>query len=112
MHDPKVYPEPDRFLPDRFMRDGKLDPSVRDPRDFVFGFGRRSVVIRTLFLEILGPPRSSTSTGRICPGRHFAEAGLFINISMILHVFDITPPMDENGKEIIIEPKLTGSFLT
>ncbi|KAI0712483.1 cytochrome P450 [Earliella scabrosa] len=89
MHDPKVYPEPDRFLPDRFIRDGKLDPSVRDPRDFVFGFGRR-----------------------ICPGRHFAEAGLFINMAMILHVFDITPPMDENGKEIIIEPKLTGSFLT
>ena len=56
MHDPKVYHEPDRFLPDRFMRDGKLDPSVRDPRDFVFGFGRRSVVMRTLFLAIPGPP--------------------------------------------------------
>ena len=33
-------------------------------------------------------------------------------MAMILHVFDITPPMDENGKEITIEPKLTGSFLT
>lgn len=43
MHDPEVYPDPDRFLPDRFMRGGKLDPDVCDPSDIVFGFGRRSV---------------------------------------------------------------------
>ena len=54
MHDPKVYPEPDRFLPDRFIQDGKLDPSVRDPRDFVFGFGRRSVAMHTLYFAIPG----------------------------------------------------------
>ena len=32
---------PDLFRPERFIRNGKLDPDVRDPSDFVFGFGRR-----------------------------------------------------------------------
>ena len=41
MHDPEVYPDPDVFRPERFIRDGKLDPSVRDPSKFVVGFGRR-----------------------------------------------------------------------
>ena len=43
LHDPTVYTEPDRFLPDRFMRDGQLDPNVRDPAKYAFGYGRRSV---------------------------------------------------------------------
>lgn len=41
MHDPKAYDEPKAFRPERFIRDGKLDPFVRDPADFVFGYGRR-----------------------------------------------------------------------
>ncbi|RPD62902.1 CyP450 monooxygenase [Lentinus tigrinus ALCF2SS1-6] len=88
MHDPEVYANPDRFLPDRFIRDGKLDPEVRDPSDFVFGFGRR-----------------------ICPGRAFAEAQMFDIIAMVLHVFEITPPLDEHGHPIDIEPRVGGTFL-
>jgi cytochrome P450 len=38
-----VYTDPDRFNPDRFMKDDKLDPSVRDPRNSGFGYGRRYV---------------------------------------------------------------------
>ena len=41
MHDPAVYEDPDVFRPERFIRDGKLDPDVRDPYAYVFGFGRR-----------------------------------------------------------------------
>ena len=50
MHDPAVYEDPDEFRPERFIRDGKLDPSVQDPVSFIFGFGRR-----------------------ICPGMGFAD---------------------------------------
>ncbi|RPD62677.1 cytochrome P450 [Lentinus tigrinus ALCF2SS1-7] len=88
MHDPDVYADPDRFLPDRFMRDGKLDPDVRDPNDFVFGYGRRK-----------------------CPGKAFAEVQMFTIIAMVLHVFDITPPLDESGQPIVITPRVTGSFV-
>ncbi|KAI0715642.1 O-methylsterigmatocystin oxidoreductase [Cerioporus squamosus] len=83
-HDPAVYDHPDEFRPERFIRDGQLDPSVQDPATIVFGFGRR-----------------------ICPGRHFADIALFINIAALLHVFDITPPLDENGNQIKIEPSMT-----
>jgi hypothetical protein len=45
------FPEPERFNPARYLNaDGEIDPSVRDPRTAVFGYGRR-----------------------ICPGRFFAD---------------------------------------
>lgn len=45
LHDPEDYPEPERFNPDRFIKNGKIDAEVRDPRTLAFGFGRRLVVL-------------------------------------------------------------------
>ena len=46
MHDPVAYPQPYEFRPDRFIgKDGTLDRTVRDPLEFVFGFGRRCVCV-------------------------------------------------------------------
>ena len=39
--DETIYPAPETFDPERYLKDGKLDPSVRDPEERVFGAGRR-----------------------------------------------------------------------
>jgi hypothetical protein len=44
--DEEVYPDPECFKPERFIKNGTLNKNVRDPRDIVFGFGRRCVLFR------------------------------------------------------------------
>lgn len=41
LRDPIAYPEPEEFKPERFLKDGELNPAVRDPDTAAFGFGRR-----------------------------------------------------------------------
>lgn len=74
LYDPRIYKDPERFNPERFMGE---DPE-RDPRDVCFGFGRR-----------------------VCPGRGLADASLFIVCAMSLVVFDIKKKV-VNGH--VIEP--------
>lgn len=89
MHDADIYEDQEAYRPERFLRDGKLDPTVRDPAAYAFGYGRR-----------------------ICPGRHYADAALFINIASALHVFDITPPLDDDGRPLKIEPRMSDGIVT
>jgi cytochrome P450 len=42
--DERMYPEPELFNPDRFMIQDKTEANLMDPKDFIFGFGRRQVV--------------------------------------------------------------------
>ena len=39
--DSTVYPNPEVFNPERFLKDGKIDPTVFDPESRAFGAGRR-----------------------------------------------------------------------
>ena len=39
--DRKIYPDPETFNPDRFLKDGKINTLVFNPEDWVFGTGRR-----------------------------------------------------------------------
>ncbi|KAI0657604.1 O-methylsterigmatocystin oxidoreductase [Cubamyces menziesii] len=89
MHNPDLYPEPDVFNPDRFVRDGKLRDDVLNPTSIIFGFGRRC-----------------------CPGRHYADAILYIIIATVLHVFDVSPPLDEDGRPISINYEQSHGFIS
>lgn len=71
MHDERAYPDPHAFNPERWILDGCVDPGVQDPRVAVFGFGRR-----------------------ICPGRHFADASVFISIATLLKCFTFGPHVE------------------
>jgi len=79
LNDEEMYPDPFRFNPDRFLKDGKLNPEIRDPRLIAFGFGRR-----------------------ICPGRHMAFSSLWITAASILATMNITKAIDANGN--VVEP--------
>lgn len=46
MRDEQIYANPSEFIPERFLE--KVDPVIqrlRDPRRYVFGFGRRWVEV-------------------------------------------------------------------
>ncbi|KAJ4411259.1 hypothetical protein N0V82_009076 [Gnomoniopsis sp. IMI 355080] len=77
--DSSIYPEPMYFRPERFLKIVNHEPEP-DPRDLVFGFGRR-----------------------ICPGRLLADTALFVNIAQTLAVFNISKPLDADGIEVAPE---------
>ncbi|KAJ6559124.1 cytochrome P450 [Mycena vulgaris] len=75
--DESIYPEPERFNPNRFFTaDGRLND---DDTVLAFGFGRR-----------------------ICVGRHTADATIWATITSVLSAFTIAKARDEAGNEIEI----------
>lgn len=71
-----MYPEPYRFNPDRWLKDGKLNRAIRDP-DVAFGNGRR-----------------------ICPGRFMVYEAMWLTIASLLAVFEISKAKDDRGEPI------------
>ncbi|KAN0109883.1 cytochrome P450 [Russula decolorans] len=71
--DPDVYPEPEVFKPERFLYP---NGTLRDDATLtsVFGFGKR-----------------------VCPGRHYVDATLFIVAATVLSVFRIERRHDTEG---------------
>ncbi|KAF7973629.1 hypothetical protein HWV62_14818 [Athelia sp. TMB] len=81
MRDGTLYPDPYVFSPERFMVQS-LDPELtrrRDPRQYVFGFGRRR-----------------------CPGAQLVESSAWLLMASMLATFDMRKAVDASGK--IIEP--------
>ena len=71
--DPDAYPEPEVFKPERFLNP---NGALRDDATLtsVFGFGKR-----------------------VCPGRHYVDATLFIVAATVLAVFRIERRHDTEG---------------
>ncbi|KAF8890710.1 cytochrome P450 [Infundibulicybe gibba] len=76
--------QPHLFLPERFLDDSSLP----DPRDVIFGFGRR-----------------------ICPGRHFADTGIWSVLTSITASFDISKALDADGNKITPALDFTDGFV-
>lgn len=53
LHDEQAYPEPHTFNPDRYLKDGKINPDVQDPTTACFGFGRRKCAGRFIAVEAM-----------------------------------------------------------
>jgi len=71
--DPDVFPEPEVFKPERFLNpDGTLRDDVT--LTSLFGFGKR-----------------------VCPGRHYVDATLFIVAATVLSVFRIEKRRGSEG---------------
>ncbi|EKM54589.1 uncharacterized protein PHACADRAFT_146690 [Phanerochaete carnosa HHB-10118-sp] len=76
--DDKVYDNPAEFRPERF-----LPPQSEPlPVNISFGWGRR-----------------------MCPGRHLANASVWIVIASLLAAFEIVPAKDDKGQDVIHEIK-------
>ncbi|PCH34884.1 cytochrome P450 [Wolfiporia cocos MD-104 SS10] len=85
LHDPRQYPEPMAFKPERFRND---DAQMARAIGLAFGFGRRA-----------------------CPGSHFAEGSVFAIIATILACCDISPALDAHGNAIIPDVEYTSGLI-
>ncbi|KAH9936920.1 cytochrome P450 [Amylocystis lapponica] len=75
--DTNIYPEPDRFCPERFEAMDPHTAEQADPRNMIFGFGRR-----------------------VCPGRRFADASVWLAVASMLATLDICKARDTAGRAI------------
>ncbi|KAJ7247027.1 cytochrome P450 [Mycena rebaudengoi] len=77
LHHEVVYgPDTERFIPERWLKDGELNPKMKHP-DAAFGFGRR-----------------------ICPGKDMAQWSMWITVASILASFNISKSVDDKGMGI------------
>lgn len=81
--DEAVFPNPEEFNPERYLEEDldEVTAKARDPRNYVFGFGRRR-----------------------CPGQWMIDSSLWIAIASMLASFDIRKAVDEFGN--VIEPEV------
>ena len=83
-----VYPSPNTFDPERFFGPEKMKSEACQEVEAVFGFGRR-----------------------ICPGRFFAEANIWMLMTNMVATMNIAKAVDEKGGEIDVAGEYVGSFV-
>ena len=106
LHNEDEYPDPFAFKPERFLKDGKLNPNIRDPALMAFGFGRRWQHEQSLFPRIWD--WWSKQKYRLCPGYHIAFSTFWLTAATILATFNLSKAVDKDGR--VIEP--SGEYST
>ena len=107
MHDSEVFNEPMVFQPERYLKDGELNPDVKDPDSVVFGFGRR--LVNPIYSPVYALTDFSPS---ICPGRHLSDNSLYLIVSRLLAVYDIKPAVDDQGNALEMKPEFSNGLLS
>lgn len=99
--DGTIYSDPVTFNPARFLPkpEGNGEPHPGGS----FGFGRRYYVFQEVFCF-------TNNLFRICPGRHLANASLWIAIASTLATLKISKAKDRYGKEITPEVAFTSGI--
>lgn len=77
LRDERIYSQPDEFFPERFLNLSPEEMSRMDPRNFIFGFGRR-----------------------ICPGMHLVNSSIWLLIACMITTLDIQKARDQYGYPI------------
>ncbi|VDB95598.1 unnamed protein product [Peniophora sp. CBMAI 1063] len=77
LQDPELFPEPSRYNPDRYLNLNEERFATMDPRNYVFGFGRR-----------------------ICPGEHMVDSSVWLLIVCMIATLKIDKAKDSTGNPI------------
>jgi len=83
--DPELFPEPREFRPERFLGD---TDDIPNPRELVFGFGRR-----------------------VCPGKQFAEANIWLVTATVVAALQIEKAKDDAGNFITPDAAFVSAFV-
>ncbi|KAH9911170.1 cytochrome P450 [Fomitopsis serialis] len=88
-HDERTYDAPATFRPERFLDATSSDGELEDPRNIVFGHGRR-----------------------LCPGRLFGDASVFLAIAGVAATLNIDKARDAEGNVITPEARFFSSLIS